>query len=152
MRPRKFNRPLLDRFMDLVMPEPNTGCWLWVGNVDVGGYGRMRVEYRLTYAHRMSFSLFRKSIPAGFVVDHVCRVRSCVNPDHLRLATPRENTLENSCGLAAKNLKKTHCCNGHEFSDENIYRSDGRQHRRCVACTRSRNREHYQRRKMQVAA
>lgn len=107
------------------------GCWDWIGANNGNGYG----QFRRLRAHRISFQLAHGSIPAGYVVDHICRNRSCVNPCHLRLVTLRINTLENSESLTAKNAVKTHCKNGHEFTPENTY-INPRPYRECLTCRR----------------
>ena len=101
-----------------VEPEPNTGCWLWTGSTDGAGYGtaKARVDGRVRFcrAHRLVWERLIGPIPVGLYLDHVCRVRSCVNPAHLRAVTPRQNTLENSTGPTAQNAARTHCpkCGG----------------------------------------
>src|SRR5438309_1895523 len=87
----------LDRFWDRAEPEPNTGCWLWTGSINSYGYGyiscspngeRLRVN---TAAHRIAFELAtRTQIPKHLQIDHRCRVRCCINPQHLELVTVRE--------------------------------------------------------------
>ena len=80
--------------MAFVSPEPNTGCWLWMGTVTAGGadpYGRFW-NGRMAYAHRVSFELFKGPIPEGLVIDHLCRTPACVRPEHLEAVTPKENT------------------------------------------------------------
>lgn len=95
-------------------PEPNTGCWLWLGSLDKDGYGRLSWKNHACGAHRYSWMAFRGPIPEGMQIDHMCRVRSCVNPDHLRVVTPRQNVLENSLSHQARNAAKPHCpkCGG----------------------------------------
>src|SRR3990172_4211550 len=73
------------------IPEPNTGCWLWAGNLDTPGYGQISSLGRKVLAHRLSYIFLRGPIPRGLQIDHLCRVRSCVNPDHMELVTSREN-------------------------------------------------------------
>lgn len=82
---------LPQRFWDKVSPEPNTGCWLWTASVSVGGYGFYGVKQRdIRNAHRVLFE--SQHGPLGSMqVDHVCRVRSCVNPEHLRACTMSQN-------------------------------------------------------------
>lgn len=123
-------------------------CWPWTGATHEGGYG-VRRDSRKGHgrpAHRVVWESLKGEIPAGLVVDHVCRNRLCVNPAHLRLVTPRVNTLENSVGVAAVNAGKTRCIRGHEFTADNtMTRRNGR--RTCRICVRASNRSYYWARK-----
>ena len=111
---------LRERFLDKISPEPNSGCWLWTASLDTKGYGKIGGGPRgsgYLQAHRVAYSLFRGEIPAGLELDHTCRVRCCVNPDHLEPVTHRENCVR---GLAPQLLSafwraKTHCVKGHLF-------------------------------------
>ena len=94
---------LLTDFMERVFPEPMSGCWLWIGDCTMRGYGRIKVQRKETYAHRASYELFIGKIPAGLVVDHKCRTLCCVNPDHLEPVTQGENVRRGNAGW---NLKK----------------------------------------------
>lgn len=86
--------PLLDRFMEKVSPEPNSGCWLWLGSEWGKGYGSFVIERgKGCQAHRAAYELFVGPIPEGLQLDHKCRVHICVNPDHLEPVTQRENTI-----------------------------------------------------------
>lgn len=79
-----------ERFWDKVMPEPNSGCWFWMGAVR-RRYGTLSVSGRMEAAHRVSYSLFIGPIPEGLYVCHSCDEPLCVNPDHLWVGTCRDN-------------------------------------------------------------
>ena len=79
-------------FWSRVLPEPNSGCLLWDGPIDgANGYGKVVRKRRMDYPHRIAVLLSGRTIPPGLVVDHLCRVRLCVNPAHLEVVTEREN-------------------------------------------------------------
>lgn len=82
---------LCDRILAKSMPEPNSGCWIWLGASKANGYGHMWDGSRLEIAHRLSYRLFVGSIPDGHVVMHRCDMPCCVNPDHLTTGTPYDN-------------------------------------------------------------
>lgn len=110
-------------------------CWLWSGVLS-NGYGKVRINYVLQYAHRVAYTWLVGPIPEGMTLDHGCRVRNCVNPEHLDPATNADNVLRGE-GLAAQNKRKTHCVRGHRFTAENTYvRPNGG--RNCRACRRER--------------
>lgn len=91
---------LKDRFESKY--QRTDGCWIWSG-AKVRGYGYIyHKNYAGLYAHRVSYLLYVGTVPEGMLVDHICHVRSCVNPSHLRLATPKQNT-ENVSGLRSTN-------------------------------------------------
>lgn len=135
-------KPIRTRFYRRFIPEPNTGCWLWIGEVDkTTGYGIIQdASGRRHGAHRISHRLHTGPIPDGLHVDHKCRVRSCVNPAHLRAVTQRENILASPEALAGKFAARTHCAHGHEFSPSNTHWV-GRT-RRCRACAAERTRKY----------
>jgi hypothetical protein len=76
----------LDRLNSKILPEPNSGCWLWTGCQCHDGYPQTREPetQKKVYAHRLIYELARGIIPKDHDLDHTCFVRSCVNPDHLR--------------------------------------------------------------------
>lgn len=127
-----------DRFWEKV--DISGTCWEWTAAKMKYGYGRFRSggSYenggRIVFAHRWAYEYLRGPIPAGLVLDHLCRNPSCVNPDHLEPVTSGENVLRGS-GLAAKNAAKTHCPQGHDYTDENTHR-DSLGRRNCRACDR----------------
>jgi hypothetical protein len=118
--------------MNKVLPEPNSGCWLWTAVVSNDGYGQFGVGnratgFRMAKAHRVSYELFVGPIPEGLQLDHLCRVRCCVNPRHLEPVNNRENALRGT-------RLKQHCPKGHEYSGANLYVNPNTGHRFCKQC------------------
>lgn len=75
--------PAVERFWSFICPEPNSGCWLWMGCTDKDGYGLLRVDGQNVRAHRFSYEEFVGPIGDGLLMCHKCDIPSCVNPDHL---------------------------------------------------------------------
>jgi hypothetical protein len=113
------------------------GCWQWNGYVADDGYGRLRADTRMVLAHRWVYEERRGAIPADLELDHLCRNRSCVNPDHLEPVVTAVNVLRGE-SLPAQNARKTHCVRGHAFVGDNLYVSP-RGWRYCRACNRIRD-------------
>lgn len=112
-------------------------CWLWTADKICGGYGRFSFNGRLVLAHRFSYEFFNEEIPKGLQIDHLCRNRGCVNPEHMEVVTNRENMMRGlSPSLTSKRqLSKTHCPQNHPYSGENLY-LDPNGGRRCRICNR----------------
>lgn len=108
-----------------------TGCWEWSGYHAKTGYGTMAFGGKPEYVHRVSWEVFRGPIPIGLQIDHLCRNRSCFNPDHLE-PVPQAENIRRGEGVSGINARKTHCQKGHEFTPENTYLSRG--FRSCRTC------------------
>jgi len=107
------------------------GCWLWAGSARKG-YGVWWQYGRRYIAHRQTYEMLKGPIPMGLTLDHLCRNRRCVNPDHLEAISTGANVLRGE-GPPARNRRKTHCVRGHPLKGSNL-RTDRRGHRECVAC------------------
>lgn len=126
---------LEERFWSKV--EITDTCWLWLGYLEKGGYGRFRVGNVMCMAHRFSYMYFVRPIPEGLTIDHLCRVRNCVRPDHLEPVTQLEN---NRRGDSDHNKFKFRCKYGHAFNRQNT-RLTRLGRRQCRKCDRIRHRE-----------
>ncbi len=121
----------LDYLLARISPEPNSGCWLWLGYLHPAGYGRIvNPDGTTTGAHRAIYEELVRLIPDGLQLDHLCRVRCCVNPQHLEPVTCGENIRRGETGK--NNGDKTHCKYGHEYTPANtVISKDGRSCRTC---------------------
>ncbi len=125
-----------------ICPEPNTGCWIWLGNLRPDGYGRVWRKGNIL-AHRFVFEYCRGPIPFGLTIDHLCRNHWCVNPIHLEAVSVRTNIQRGG------RSRQTHCVHGHEFTPGNTYieyRKDGI-HRACRFCHNNHAKIRYHRRR-----
>ena len=120
--------------------DKTDSCWNWIGAKGARGYGSVGIVMLGGHrpAHRVAFELLRGPIPDGLVLDHLCRNRACVNPEHLEIVTSRENSLRGDCA-ASRNAAKTHCPQGHEYTPENTQYYAKERTRYCRTCIRSRN-------------
>jgi len=133
---------LADHIREKIAPFPETGCWLWTGSHDKDGYGRAYFQKKMKMAHRVCYEFFIGPIPKDKELDHVCRVRCCVNPSHLEPVTHAENMRRsdiNTQRVVRSNKERakarTHCPQGHPYSGANLYIPAGGE-RRCRICNK----------------
>lgn len=146
---------LSEKFWSKVEIIPFHECWEWVGGCFQSGYGmcsaaRTKNGRKVWLAHRLSLSLHGTKLINGLVVDHKCRNKKCVRPEHLRQVSIAINSTENSLSFSAKNKNKTHCPNGHLYSHictNKNNQNNGRPVRLCRICIRKQHRESYRRMK-----
>lgn len=109
------------------------GCWNWLRLFQSSGYGRIKISGRTFVAHRAVYEALVGPVAQTLQLDHLCRNRRCVNPDHLEPVTPQVNQLRSPLSPSAINARKTHCAKGHVLSGSNVrIRSNGS--RRCQTC------------------
>ena len=123
-------------------------CWIWTGSRNRDGYGMFRNQL----AHRIVYITENGDYPPGTVTDHLCRVRHCVNPQHLEAVSRGENVRRGHLAMlmVAKHARVVQCPQGHGYSQENLYRDfnkDGYTRRKCKTCTKERRRLQYLREK-----
>ena len=112
-------------------------CWEWTGARGANGYGDYRFPGLGTrYSHRIAYALLVGPVPDGLQLDHLCRNRICVNPDHLEPVTNRENWIRGHAP-SARIYRSGSCAKGHAFTPENTLSLVGHPtERRCRTCHR----------------
>lgn len=130
--------PVDSRFWSYVARSAT--CWTWTGATSDQGYGVFAVRHHVQVkAHRFAFEITRGPIPAGLVLDHLCRNRSCVNPSHLEPVDNVENVMRGYSPQAV-NARTQKCAQGHEFETK-IRASSGKPRRYCRECHNAQRRE-----------
>lgn len=129
---------LPDRFLDKILFEPNTGCWLWMAAKDRDGYGWFHIgaPKRMVYAHRHAYTQLVGLIPPDTELDHLCRVTCCVNPAHLEAVHPTVNKRRGHAPAQLAARSET-CAQGHPWTPESTGRKT-RGFRRCRLCEAAR--------------
>ncbi len=129
-----------DRIEELIVRSED-GCWLWRNGTSTQGYGRRRVPGRRLLAHRWVYELLVGPVPAGATLDHLCRERSCVNPEHLEPVTMKVN-IQRGESPSARAARTGICQRGHSLEDAYV---DCNGRRSCRACRRLRDRAAWKR-------
>ena len=130
--------PAPQRVLERVIRKTDVVDGCWISRYSIGSHGYAQIGWheggkvRATLCHRVVYAGLVAPIPDGMTVDHLCHVRKCVNPAHLRLLTNEENARDN--GFATR----THCPHGHAYDEVNT-RVNARGHRKCIECERARN-------------
>ena len=126
-------RNVIDRLCEKIVQDASTGCWLWIGSIVNAGYGSTwdLPKQRSREAHTVSYEAFIGPVPDNLTLDHLCRIRRCVNPTHLEPVTNVENVMRGE-GFGAVNSRKVVCSRGHPYNEENTYHWRGQ--RCCRSC------------------
>ena len=131
-------KPFAEGFFDRIEAEPNSGCWIWIGATSGSNdYGLCYPQSKKMFAHRWSFEYAHGPIPSGMTIDHLCRVRRCVNPSHMEVVTNEVNVLRGR-GHTAINARKIVCSAGHPFDERNTRIRPSTRWRACRECNRLR--------------
>lgn len=138
---------VIERFLNKIKIL-DSGCWKWISTITNQGYGQFWFNGKQRSSHRFIYKYYHGEVNSSLVLDHLCRNRKCVNPEHLEQVSIKENILRGN-GFAALNIKKTHCKNGHEFIDNNTH-LDSNGHRRCKFCNKIRQQQFQKRKKLEV--
>jgi hypothetical protein len=128
-------------FWTKCIPEPNSGCWLWIAARDPREYGRFRSDGGMRLAHRVAYLALVGETPRHSELDHLCRNTSCCNPAHTEPVSHQENVRRGSRAMA------THCPSGHEYNDQNTAVHRGKR-----SCKRCSNRNRRRKRAREMAA
>lgn len=126
--------PPVERFAEQVIPEPMSGCHLWIGAATVDGYGTFGMGGRTRRAHRVAWEFANGPIPADTMVLHGCDNPACVNVLHLHLGDNRANMKEMVARGRSLHRQKTHCPSGHQYTPENTVVSGDCGWRQCRLC------------------
>ena len=134
-------KPSEQRFWEKV--EKTDYCWNWTAYKNPDGYGRFRLVEKMVMAHQFSYESIKGKIPKGLQIDHLCRNRACVNPDHLEAVNHKENMRRGDSAKASAEYQKskTHCPQGHPYSKENTHMS--KNSRNCRECDKIRHRKRF---------
>ena len=133
---------LQERILNLSMPEPNSGCWLWLGATGNQGYGHISIDGRTIFAHRVSYAAFVGEIPAAMQLDHLCSCKACVNPAHLEPVTASENQQRSMRRLMQRGERQLieFCKHGHVLDGIRTRKGGGRYCKTCGTLNKRRSR------------
>lgn len=148
MQPSIFDSPTPDwlprRLAVKIAVNPGTGCWEWTAVRQPDGYGKAKWNGRMVSVHRLGYQLLVGPIPEGLEIDHLCRVRNCVNPSHMEPVTHAENVRRTYAAIDGG--REGECVNGHTIALVGIRRSG-----QCAQCSREATRRYVQKRRAALA-
>lgn len=145
--PRR-RRPPQERFWEKV--DKSGSCWLWTAG-KAYGYGSFRVDGRSRGAHVLAYEWLVGPVPVGLQIDHLCRNRACVNPEHME-AVPQSVNILRGESPPALNAEKTHCVHGHLLAGSNLYVHPRTGYRSCVLCREAADLRYFEQRRQKRAA
>lgn len=122
------------------MIDPITQCWNWIGGKCFGGYGVIRIDNQQIGVHIFFYEYFKGKLPENQVPDYICSNKGCINPDHLEAVTQSENVRRSH-----QRFPKTHCINGHPYTDKNTYKVLKSGYRKCRICCKESKRKYLER-------
>lgn len=141
----KTTKSLIERLDEKI--DKSGDCWIWTGWKNDKGYGNIVIDGRRRRTHIVSYELHVGDVPTGLELDHLCRNRACVKPEHLEAVTHQVNIAR---GMILKRLD--YCQRGHKLDDANSYywvnKNTGNHERQCRICKSVANRAHYERSKL----
>lgn len=149
MQPSLFDPPtfvladLPARIAAKIVVDPDTSCWLWIAVRQPDGYGKAKWSGRMVSVHRLSYQLLVGAIPDGLEIDHLCRVRNCVNPVHMEPVTHGENVRRTLGGIIRKGDGE--CRQGHDLAFVGV-RPNGQ----CAECCRAATRRYVAKRRAEL--
>jgi len=149
----QFKRqPVIDRFLRYVTIGSFDECWEWIGVINDRGYGRIVIDGVHRTAHTVGLELMGVVIPPGYVPDHLCRNRRCVNPFHLEVVPKGVNTLR-GMGPSMVLHRAQQCAKGHSVIGANVQLIASKPNqRRCRICIKDRQRNWYNKHKTSIQA
>lgn len=133
----------------------DSGCFEWLGTCNSDGYGRIGIKGKSIKAHRAMASLIYGVIPAGMVIDHLCRNRMCVNPTHLEIVDNKTNLSRGNSAFNRKGKYKEFCTRGHTLKNNFLMYQNGRgvKTRICKVCRQeSRRRYNFKTKKLDIVS
>lgn len=143
MAGKKSELSLEERFWAKV--DKSRDCWLWTAATN-GTYGVMGSGNERDYAHRLAVIFDGRGIPKGMQVDHLCRNKLCVRPDHLDIVTPKENfsrVPRETMRHVIRSRTRVRCGKGHPLTSDNVFHRKNESFRRCRTCHRLQSRRHH---------